>query len=309
MSDAPQTKLERERVVSHTHLIGVATNAGLAALKLTIGSLAGSRALVADGVHSVSDVVMNAGAWLGWRWAERPRDADHHYGHGNGEAFATLVVGLIVASVGVGLAWTAFTGEPSSVGADLLGSLAVGAELVTILVKFGLARLTARRGQKYGSSLLTAVARDNKADMLTSSLILIAIVGSIAGLRWLEPVAAVAIGVLIVIEGLRSCWDGVNVLMDRHTDEALTARVRAIARSVEGVRAVDDIRVHPLGTHLRVDMEIAVEGTLEVSTGHAIAHAVEDAIQLAYPRIREVAIHVNPADPVDPTDLAKQANE
>lgn len=286
---------ERERAIGRTHRTGVLTNAGLAALKLTIGGLAGSRALVADGVHSVSDVLMNAGAWLGWRWAERPRDADHHYGHGNGEALATAIVGLIVVGVGLGLMWTSFRGPPSTVGADLLGALALAAELVTIAVKFGLARLTARRGREYESSLLTALARDNRADILTSTLVLLAIVGTIAGLRWLEPVAAIAIGLLITVEGLRSVWDGINVLMDRHTDVGLTEQVRAIAGAVAGVEAVDDLRVHPLGTHLRVDMEIAVDGTLDVAAGHAIAHAVEAAIQARNPRIREVAVHVNPA--------------
>lgn len=285
---------ERERAISRTHLTGVLTNAGLAALKLTTGSLAGSRALVADGVHSLSDVLMNGGAWLGWRWAERPRDSDHHYGHGNGEALATLVVGLIVVSVGVGLVWTSFTGEPSTVGPDLLGMLALAAELITIAVKFGLTRLTAHHGRKYGSSLLTALARDNRADMLTSTLVLLAILGAIAGLRWLEPLAAIAIGLLITVEGLRSGWDGINVLMDRHTDVALTEHVRSVAGAVAGVRAIDDIRVHPLGTHLRIDMEIAVDGTIDVEAGHTIAHAVEAAIRAEHPRIREVAVHVNP---------------
>jgi cation diffusion facilitator family transporter len=286
---------ERERAIGRTHRTGVLTNAGLAALKLGIGTVAGSRALVADGVHSLSDVVMNAGAWLGWRFAERPRDADHHYGHGNAEALATAIVGLIVAGVGVGLVWTSFAGRPSTVGADWLGALAVGAELITIVVKFGLARLTERNGREHGSSLLIALARDNRADMLTSALVLLAIVGTIAGLRWLEPVAAIAIGLLIVVEGSRSVWDGVNVLIDRHTHAALTERTRAIARTVPGVEAVDDVRVHPLGTHLRIDMEIAVDGTLDVASGHAIAHAVEAAIQAEYPRIREVAVHVGPA--------------
>ncbi len=286
---------ERDRAISRTHRTGVLTNAGLTVLKLVIGGLAGSRALVADGVHSLSDVLMNGGAWLGWRWAERPRDADHHYGHGNGEALATVVVGLIVVTVGIGLVVTSFTGEPSTVSFNLLGILALAAEVVTIAVKFALARLTARHGREYDSSLLIALARDNRSDMLTSALVLVAIAGTIAGLRWLEPVAAVAIGVLITIEGLRSVWDGINVLMDRHTDSALTERVRTHAVAVAGVRAIDDIRVHPLGTHLRVDMEISVDGTIDVAAGHAIAHAVEAAVQLAVPRIHEVAVHVNPA--------------
>lgn len=292
MSDTAQ----RGHAIGRTHAVGVLTNAGLAALKLTIGSLAGSRALFADGLHSISDVLMNGAAWLSWRWAERPRDADHHYGHGNGEALATLVVGLIVVAVGLGLMWSSVTGEPSSVGADLLGLLAVAAELVTILVKLGLARLTKREGDRWHSSLLIALARDNRADMLTSSLVLLAIVGTIAGLRWLEPLAALAIGLLIGIEGLRSAWEGIGVLMDRHADPELDVALRERAGEVGGVLAIDDLRVHPLGTHLRIDMEISVDRTLDVAAGHAIAHAVETALIEAYPQVREVAVHVNPGE-------------
>lgn len=285
---------ERTRSIGRTHALGVVTNAALAALKLAVGSLAGSRALFADGLHSISDVLMTGAAWLSWRWSERPRDADHHYGHGNGEALATLVVGSIVVVVGLALVWSSVAGQPSSVGADLLGLLAVAAEAVTILVKLGLARVTARAGDRWRSSLLTALARDNRADMLTSGLVLLAIVGTIAGLRWLEPLAAVAIGLLIGVEGLRSAWEGIGVLMDRHADPELDQAMRARASAVAGVLAVDDLRVHPLGTHLRIDMEIAVERTLDVAAGHAIAHAVEAALIEAYPQVREVAVHVNP---------------
>ena len=284
---------QRERVLSSTHRLGVATNAGLAVLKLVVGSLAGSRALIADGVHSLSDVVMNAGAWIGWRWASRPPDKDHHYGHGNGEALTTLIVGLIIVAAGAGLIWTSFRGV-STVSADALGVAAVAAEAITIAVKVALARVTHRRGREHGSSILIAIARDNSADVLTSTLILIAIVGSILGARWLEPAAAVAIGLLITWQGLRSAYEGIGVLMDRAPDHELTRQIGDIARSVEGVVSVDQVRVHPLGTHLRTDLEISVDGRIAVVEGHAIAHAVNDAIIARCPRVEEVAVHVNP---------------
>jgi cation diffusion facilitator family transporter len=287
-------KAQRERAIGRTHALGVVTNAALAALKLAIGSLAGSRALVADGLHSISDVLMTGAAWLSWRWSERPRDADHHYGHGHGEALATLVVGIIVIAVGLALMWSSIAGTPSSVGADWLGLLAVAAEAITIIVKLALARATARAGARWHSSLLTALARDSRADVLTSGLVLLAIVGTIAGLRWLEPLAALAIGLLIGVEGLRSAWEGIGVLMDRHANPELDAALRTRASAVAGVLAVDDLRVHPLGTHLRIDMEISVERTIDVAAGHAIAHAVEAALIEAYPQVREVAVHVNP---------------
>ncbi|MCA9657958.1 MAG: cation transporter [Myxococcales bacterium] len=289
MDEAPRTKL-----INRTHALGVGANAGLAALKLSVGGIAGSRALVADGIHSLSDVVMNAAAWFGWRWASRPRDADHHYGHGNGEALTTLIVGVIVISAGIGLVWSALSGT-STVQADLLGALAIAVEALTVAVKIGLARITGRRGRDLHSPILVAVSRDNRADVLTSTLVMIAIAGAISGLTALEPIAAAAIGALIIRDGLRSVREGLDVLMDRSPDPTLRQRIAEVAAAVDGVACVDDLRVHPLGTHLRVDMEIAIDGHLEIRDGHAIAHAVERAVTSAVPEITEVAVHVNPA--------------
>ncbi|HLT37601.1 MAG TPA: cation diffusion facilitator family transporter, partial [Enhygromyxa sp.] len=268
---------QRQQLITRTHRLGVIANAGLAALKLTVGGLAGSRALIADGVHSLSDVVMNAGAWIGWRWATRPPDRDHHYGHGNIEALTTLLVGLTIVAAGAGLIWTALHGH-STVTADALGFAAVATELVSIAVKLGLARVTGRRGRELDSSILIAIARDNASDVLTSALIMLAIVGAIVGLRWLEPTAAIAIGLLIGWQGLRSAYEGIGVLMDRAPDHELTAEVAQVASEVAGVVSVDEVRVHPLGTHLRVDMQISVDGRIAVVEGHAIAHAVVDAV-------------------------------
>ncbi|MEZ4382894.1 MAG: cation diffusion facilitator family transporter [Nannocystaceae bacterium] len=294
----------RDAQLRRAHALGVGANAGLAALKLSVGSLAGSRALVADGIHSLSDVVMNAAAWVGWRWAARPRDADHHYGHGNGEALTAVVVGLVVISAGIGLMWSAMSGT-SAVQADVFGALAIAAEVVTVAVKIGLARLTGRRGRELRSPILIAVSRDNRADVLTSTLVMIAIAGAIAGLSALEPIAAAAIGALILRDGLRSVREGLDVLMDRSPDPTLPERLTAVAAAVAGVACVDDLRVHPLGTHLRVDMEIAIDGHLAIRDGHAIAHAVEDAITRAFADVTEVAVHVNPAPPpaADAPDL------
>jgi cation diffusion facilitator family transporter len=284
---------DREQALSQTHRIGVAANAGLAAMKLTIGSLAGSRALVADGVHSLSDVVMNVGAWIGWRWSSRPADSDHHYGHGNGEALTGTIVGLIIVAAGGGLIWTALRGT-STVTADALGAAAIAAELVTIGVKLGLTRMTKRRGTEFDSPILLALARDNLGDVLTSALIMLAILGSMFGLRWLEPVAACAIGLLIAWQGIRSAYEGIDVLMDRAPDHELTAKIREVAGSVAGVHAIDRVRVHPLGTHLHAELEISVDGTVTVADGHAIAHAVSDSVARECPRVEDVSVHVNP---------------
>ncbi|KIG15455.1 Cobalt-zinc-cadmium resistance protein [Enhygromyxa salina] len=285
---------DRQRQITRTHWLGVGGNALLAVLKLGVGGLAGSRALIADGVHSSSDVAMNLGAWLGWRWSAKPRDRDHHYGHGNGEALTAVGIGLIVVAAGVGLGWMALRGR-SSVGPDALGVAAVSVELLSMVLKFGLARVTASRGRELDSPILVALSRDNLADVLTSGLVLLAITGAIFGLRWLEPLAAGVVGAVIVWHGLISAYEGLGVLMDRAPDHALTAQIVETAAGVPGVCSVDDVRVHPLGTHLRADLEVGIDGTITVAQGHEIAHAVERAVTRTCARVEEVAVHVNPA--------------
>jgi cation diffusion facilitator family transporter len=284
---------DRQQLITRTHWLGVGGNALLAALKLVVGVLAGSRALLADGVHSTSDVVMNLGAWVGWRWSSKPRDSDHHYGHGNGEALTAVGIGIVVVAAGVGLLWTALHGH-STVGPDALGAAAVLVELLSMAIKAGLAWVTARRGRELDSPILVALSRDNAADVLTSALVMFAIVGAIFGLRWLEPVAAAGVGAIIVWHGLRSAHEGLGVLMDRAPDHALTAEIIEVAAGVSGVCSVDDVRVHPLGTHIRAELEISVDGTICVTQGHTIAHAVEQAVTKACARVEEVAVHVNP---------------
>ena len=103
-----------------------------------------------------------------------------------------------------------------------------------------------------------------------------------------------AIGVWILVMGLRSTRAGLDVLMDRVDDPELRSRLRAVGADVEGVVGVQEVRVHPMGTHRRADMQISVDGSLTVKEGHAIAHRVEDAIRAAFEDVTEVHVHVNP---------------
>ena len=121
------------------------------------------------------------------------------------------------------------------------------------------------------------------------------IAGGQLGLGLADTVVAVGVGVWICIMGGRSMSEGLDVLMDRVPEPGMREDLRAIAREVAGVEAVGEIRIHPLGTTCRVDMEISVAGRLSVSEGHGIAHEVEDSITRCRQRIVQVAVHVNPA--------------
>lgn len=289
--------IERERRLRRSERVqwtNAGTNVGLAATKLTIGLHAGSPALVAHGVENLSDLLGNGVAWLGHRLARRPPDEDHHYGHGHFEALATVAIGLLILAGGATVVWRTI-----AVGVDRTDHdgalLAVAVAFASALVCEAVARYTRRVAEELESPLLAALARDKRSDALTSVGVLAGVGGSLAGLSWAEPPVAVLLGGWICVMGVRSVLDGLDVLSDRVADPGLRAELGAIAAGVPGVAAVQEVRVHPLGSTYRVELGISVDGELSVREGHAIAHAVERAIQARRPSAEDVHVHVNPA--------------
>ena len=279
---------------SQAFRLGLFGNAVLAVLKLAVGWMAGSPALAADGWHSVADVAVNGAIWGAHVAARRGPDDDHHYGHGKLEAFAGLVVGLGLLVGGVLVAWEGVT-EDVEPNLDWRGVAALGVAVASIAVNLGLAWVAARAARSTSSAGLTALVRDNGSDALAGLLVVVALLGSRAGLAWPEPLAAVAIGGLIVVLGWRTTKEGFDVLTDRVPDRGLRRRVMDLAREVDGVRGVQSVRVHPVGNGLRIDLEISVDGRSSVAEGHTTAHRVESRIKGSESDVREVHVHVNPA--------------
>ena len=276
------------------HALTVAANAALAAGKLGVGFLAGSPVLVADGWHSCSDVAMNLLAWAGARIARKEADEDHHYGHGNAEALAALLVGMVILATGGGIVAQVVREGSEAVTDETWGTLALAVGVAAGGVKLALALHTARVASEVNSPSLLAVSRDNRSDALTGLIVPVAIGASLAGIHGIEPAAAVAIGLVVGWMGIQSVREGFDVLMDRVADPELRGHLEETARGVEGVLGVQQVRVHPLGTEHRVDMEISVDGSLTVEQGHDIAHAVQARLVEAFAHVEEVHVHVNP---------------
>ncbi len=277
-------------------VIGIVGNVSLAIVKLVVGFAAGSSALIADGWHSLADILTNGGAWLAFRLARIPPDDDHHYGHGPLESLAAALIGGLLIAGGFGVMWNVFSFE-RTLEEGSRGVWALWTAAVSIVLNLFLAWISVRAGREAASQSLMALARDNASDALAGVLVFIGIFATRAGIVWADPLAGVLIGLLIVTMGLRSFKEGIEVLVGKVPDEDLRAAITAAALGVEGVRAVQRARIHPLGTSLRVDMEISVDGRLTVEEGHEIAHAAEIAVTAAHPPVEEVSVHVNPWTP------------
>ena len=290
----PQPKRMGERA----HRLGVLTNAGLALIKIVGGLAAASPALVADGWHSIADLLTTLVAWGSFRLAAEPADEDHHYGHGKREAVAGVAVGAILALGGGVLLWRLGTGASHPLdGASLRPELAIGVAIVSIAANEWLARLTGRAGRLLRSQVLLAVSRDNRADALSSLLVIVGVGGRLIGWSWAEPGATALIALGIIAMGMKSMRESGDVLVDRVTDPTLRRDITRAAQAVEGVLSVDLVRVHPIGSSWAVDVEICVNGELTVREGHEIAHAVEAALTKARDGIVTVQVHVNAQAP------------
>jgi cation diffusion facilitator family transporter len=287
------------RQTERVFALGFWANSALALAKLGVGLLTGSRALVADGWHSLSDILTNGGAWLAHRFARTPPDEDHHYGHGNAEALSSVVLGAVLVAGGLGVIWSSWASE-ARLTSGPGGWVALGVAAVSIVTNLFLARITRKEGRRARSSGMIALSRDNASDALGGVLVVFGILGSRAQLDWAEAVAAFLIGALIVLMGYRSFSDGMDTLMDRVTDPELRDRIERLAREVEDVREVQMVRIHPLGPAYRVDIEISVDGGLTVEEGHTIAHRVASRIKGSGRGVQDVHVHVNPHHPPQP---------
>lgn len=287
------TRDETRRRVGRIHALNALVNLALAGAKVSIGLLAGSGALVADGLNSTSDLLGNAVAWGGHRFSLRPPDEDHHYGHGNAEALAASVLGIIILAAGAAVIWRACTAG-STTGADELGGAALVTAAISVVVCFWISRLNLREARRSHSQVLTALGRDKRSDALFSLLAVIGIGSSLLHLPWIEPVVTVLVGLWVCLLGLRSISEGFDVLMDRVTDPSLREALQQVAESVEGVDRADSVRIHPLGSTYGADLTIHVDGTLTVEQGHEIAQQVEAEVTRHHDRVVQVQVHVEP---------------
>lgn len=276
-------------------LVALLANLALAALKFTVGHLAGSRALVADGFNSAGDVLATFGAWVAYRYARRAPDSNHPYGHDNAEALAGLLIAGMLLATGAFIAIdgidTELSAGPAAEAPEASALVAAG---ITIATKLGLWVASRRVGLRTNSPTLLASARDHISDVVIGMAAFAGIALARLGAPAIDGVTAIAIGVWITFLGFRPLRENLGILM-HEAPSGQAERAREIGRRVNGAVDVGEVRVQPLGGQYRIDLVLLVEGTISVSAAHVIAHDVEDAIRAELDHVREVYVHVEPA--------------
>ena len=278
-------------------IIGALVNALLIALKFITGILGQSSALIADAVHSLSDlatdVIVLVGLWIG----KKPPDEKHHFGHARIETIACVAVGaaLIATAVYIGLQASFdiyYHRERHPTGLALVGAG------MSIIFKELLYRYTVLVGRRMKSRLLVANAWHHRSDALSSIAVFLGVGGTIIHPSWylLDAFAALLVSLLIVKVGLEIITGGLSELTDAAPAPEVVQTIESCALSVDPVQTTHDLRVRTTGGRYQVEIHIVIDGALPVRKGHAIAKQVESCIKKEVTDVDHVIVHVDPGE-------------
>ncbi len=290
---------EKQVVARQSTFVSIVLNVILATLQVVVGVIAHSQALIADGVHSLSDLVSDFVVLLANRHSGAKPDADHNYGHSRYETVASFFLGAILIAVGVGMLWRAGDRLVHLEDIPPVHASALAVAVVVLLSKEGLFRYMLREAQRVRSAMLVANAWHARSDAASSLVVAIGIIGSLAAVRLLAPLGAALGGGKVARMGGAFGWDALQDLSDRALDESASAEIRALIVSTPGVRDVHDLRTRKMGDSALVDAHILVDPMMSVSEGHYIAEAARSRA-LTPRRVRDALIHLAPPPPLAP---------
>lgn len=291
------TKPDETAVIRKLSLVGIIGNVFLSAFKFIAGIMGNSSAMVSDAVHSLSDVFATFIAFLGVRFGRREADASHPYGHERIESLAAIVLGLILLVTGVGIGWVGLekilAGNYESL--PIPGMIALVAAIVSIAVKEGMFWYTRHWARVIRSSAFEADAWHHRSDAMSSIGALVGVGGSMLGYPVLDPIASVVICLFILKQGILIIYDALKKMLDTSCGEQFEKEVRQLVDAENQVERIDMLRTRMFGDKVYIDMGIAIDGSMQLTDAHAIAERVHDDIEHAFPEVKHVMIHVNPA--------------
>ena len=285
----------RQQATQRVTLVGAAVNFVLALFQITFGILGKSQALLADGLHTLSDLSTDFIVLFASRRAAKEADKSHPYGHGRIETLASLLLGAILVAVGVGIGMR---------GVDsILSPTQVTPEIITvffaslaIVAKEGLYRYTLKAARQHHSNLLESNAWHHRSDALSSIVVVVGISAQLLGVPYMDAAAAIIVAGMIMLMGLRLGRKALDELIDTGLDFDLVDEVRTAMLADNSVVGIHNLRSRSMGGQGYIDAHIEVDSDLTVSEAHYIAHKIEHRVKKRFPKIIDVQIHIDPLD-------------
>jgi cation diffusion facilitator family transporter len=293
---APSQASDRYSEARHVTLVGSVVDALLGVAKIVAGVIGSSQALIADGIHSLSDLITDVMVLVAMKHGGREADEEHPYGHGRIETLATVALGVALIAVGIGIAWDAVARMLSPERLLHPGWLALSVAVVSIVAKEIIYQYTMRAAERLNSNLLRANAWHSRSDAISSVVVVIGVIGSMAGLDYLDAVAAIGVAIMVSKIGVELAWHSSQELIDAAMEPEQVEKIRDVIQSVNGVQALHMLRTRRMGSDGLVDVHILVDPRISVSEGHRISDRVRGEIIRQVNAVRDVTVHIDPED-------------
>jgi cation diffusion facilitator family transporter len=284
---------KRHQVTKKVTLVGALVNAILAFLQITSGLLGNSQALLADGVHTLSDLGSDFIVLMATTQSAKPADKEHPYGHGRIETLASVLLGLVLIGVGIGVGFRGFN-SVFSLNQISPEPFTIFFAVIAILSKEGLYRYTLKASKRIHSTLLETNAWHHRSDALSSIIVLCGIAAQMIGVPYMDSFAAAIVALMISIMGYKLARKALDELIDTSLDSELVKNIQHTIEKKESVKDVHSLRTRSMGGQGYIDAEIRVNPRLTVSEAHHIAFSLEQQIKTELPKIIDVGIHVDP---------------
>ncbi len=292
---SPDKLTERYKATTRVTVVGAIVNFILAIIKIIIGTIGHSHALIVDGIHSFSDLISDALVVFAAKHGNQSPDDDHPYGHARIETAFAAVLGGILIAVGVGIVVDALERLTSG---DIVTpeSMTVWVALVSVLSKEALYRYTLVYADRFNSSILKANAWHHRSDAVSSIVVLVGIIGSISGIPYLDAAAAVIVSVMIAKIGWEIAKESFEQLVDKGLDPDKVKSISAHIAEIPGVRHMHMLRTRQMGAEALLDVHVEVAPQLSVSEGHRISDEVSKELTREFSDISQVLVHIDPED-------------
>jgi cation diffusion facilitator family transporter len=275
-------------------LIGLVVNVINAFIKVFVGFWANSYALIADGIHSASDMLSDVLVLVASHYGRRQPDKDHPYGHDRYETLATLILGALLIAVAGALVWDSLMRLLTPRQLVTPGAVALVVALASIVSKEWIYRYTLRIARQINSRLLEGNAWHHRTDSLSSIVVFVAIGGALLGITWLDQLAAVVVALMVARIGFTLIWDSLKELVDTALPHDEVTNIRASALTIPGVRGVHDLRSRRMANRTLLDIHLQVDPHISVSEGHEVGAWVARLLRNQYDHISDVIFHIDP---------------
>ncbi len=300
--DLPEISFDdpaRHALTQHSTWVSVAVNILLTAAQVVAGILAHSQGLIADGLHSLSDLVCDFLVLVAAHFSKDPADESHPYGHARVETAASFALGAILAATGAGIIWGAGIKLQNLDNLPPVAPFALWIAILALVAKEGLFRYMLHYGERLRSPMLIANAWHARSDAASSLVVALGIGGNLMGFNFADSIAAVIVGFMIVRMGAIFSWDAVRELIDTGLSIEEVDGIRQIIVDTSGVTGLHELRTRRMAHRSLVDAHICVDPRVSVSEGHRIAEATRRRVLESHPAVADVLVHVDVEDDVE----------